>query len=600
MKKLLAVLVILASLLMLFGCVGGGDENDNNNNNGNTPPEDDTNKVHIVVLAGQSGARGKALVKDLSEEDKEENVDVDILADGLPMGELGNIPGIDESKYIDVLEPGYGDFPSEFGPEIGMGQTLASVYPKFDAEYKTVIVKYTASGSTFTDHWYSTSLINDSEASAYLNLDQSAITDKGEETGPLTNNLYSLVDKAIAELTDLGYEVVIDGMAFVHGEQDAKFDENMAIYEKALGYFISDFRAYFGDADMPVVVTEALTNSAKYSNELRAIQHRVAGSMTNVSLIETGDLTTNTFEPWHFGAEANIILGNRIAAEIVSYKETRDVKSIDEEIIDLPLGVKVDLPDYLKASFTNYYSGYVKALEYSSYDCNKAGIQEVTVKVNSVDGVKYFNIKLNITPDVAYVDGALTEYADAKKNSLPAGLGDVYVIKGAEGIYIAANIKDTEIFTDGENWHRGDMGQKGNNDDFIIYITDSDASERKTICLSAANLLRVYDSGVSLDSPDVTLEFKNLVYNNKLSDYKYHVATKGLANCGESEGLTLELYISYEDLEIEDPDNIKLCFNYNNVSSDPGGRTSEDNYLVKADGNEENTDAYFSIDELIK
>ena len=128
MKKLLAILITLATLLMLLaGCTGN---NNPNNNQGNTPPpEDDANKVHLVVLAGQSGARGKALVKDLSDEDKEANPDVDILADGLPMGELDNIPGIDESLYIDVLEPGYGDFPSEFGPEIGMGQTLASVYP---------------------------------------------------------------------------------------------------------------------------------------------------------------------------------------------------------------------------------------------------------------------------------------------------------------------------------------------------------------------------------------------------------------------------------------------------------------------------------------
>jgi hypothetical protein len=39
-------------------------------------------KVGLVVLAGQSGARGKALVSDLDEEYKEINVDVDILADG--------------------------------------------------------------------------------------------------------------------------------------------------------------------------------------------------------------------------------------------------------------------------------------------------------------------------------------------------------------------------------------------------------------------------------------------------------------------------------------------------------------------------------------
>ncbi len=600
MKKILSltlsVLLIISSLTTLAGCFDKKPDN---------PPavEDDSNKVHLVVLAGQSGARGKALVEDLPEEYKDPNVDVDILADGLPMGELGNIPEIDRSAYIDVLEPGYGDFPSEFGPEIGMGQTLASVYPKFDAEYKTVIVKYTASGSTFTDHWYSTSLIQDSEASEYLNFDQVAITDKGDETGPLTNNLYALVEKAISELTDLGYEVVIDGMAFVHGEQDAKFDANMEIYEKALACFIDDFRAYFGDEDMPVVITEALTNSAKYSNSLRSIQEKVATRMNNVSFVETGDLYTNTFEPWHFGAMDNIILGNRIAAELISYNDTREIKSIDEGVIDVPYGVEVDLPAYVKASFTNYYAGYVKASSYSPYDCNKLGEQEVEFRVNTSKGIVVYKLTVNVKKDIAYVDGQLTEYKDAKENLLPDDLGKVYVIKGEDGLYIAANIYDTEIWTDGENWHRGDMGQKGNNDDFIVYVTDGDVGDRKTICLSAANLLRVYDSGVGLDSPDVTLEFKNLVYNGKLEDYAHRVSIVGTVN-GEGSGeMMLEIYISYEDLGIEDPDAIKLCFNYNNITLVSGAKTSTDNYFVKGTADEkaeENIDSYFAINELIK
>lgn len=587
MKKLLSIILICFSLLTLVSCV-----NDD-------PPAEADDKVHIIVLAGQSGARGKALVEDLSDEDREVNVDVDILADGLPMASLDNIPGIDDSVYIDVLEPGYGDFPSEFGPEIGIGQTIASVYPKFDAEYKTVIVKYTASGSTFTDHWYSTSAINDDDVASYLNLDQVNETNKGEETGPLTNNLYQLVEMAISELNGMGYEAVIDGMAFIHGEQDAKFDDNMAIYEKALTYFINDFRSYFGDNDLPVVITEALTNSAKYSNELRDIQRSVSGDLKNVSFIEMSDLYTNTFEPWHFGAESNNVLGNRIAAEIASYNETRVVSSIDEEVINVPLGVKVDLPDYVKATFTNYYSGYIKVEEYSDYDCNKPGPQDVNFKAKTADGVKDFSLKINVSSSVAFVDGNLTEYENAKKNVLPGGLGEVYVIKGDEGLYIAADIKDREIWTDGENWHRGDMGQRGNNDDFIIYITDTDASERKTICLSSANLLRIYGSGISLDSSDVTLEFGNLVYNKKMSDYMYHVSTSGLANCQGSDGLTLELYVSYEELGIEDPSLIKLCFNYNNISSDGETRVSEDNYLVKTFGTEENTDSYFSISELV-
>lgn len=594
MKKILSILLICSLLTGLSSCILFPTKDD--------PTTPEKEKVYLIVLAGQSGARGKALVNDLSEEDKEPNIDVDILADGLPMGELENIPGIDDSKYIDILEPGYGDFPSEFGPEIGMGQTMASAYPKFDAEYKSVIVKYTASGSTFTDHWYSTSAINDAEVAAHLNLNQINETNKGEETGPLTNNLYQLVEKAVAELTELGYDVVIDGMAFVHGEQDAKFDENMLIYEKALTYFINDFRAYFGNNDMPVVVTEALTNSAKYSNTLREIQANVAKNMKNVSLIKTGDLYTNTFEPWHFGAESNNVLGNRIAAEIISYADTRVVEAIEDATINVPYGVKVELPQYLKARFTNLYTGYVKVEEYSDYDCNKLGLQDVKIKVNTAEGLKEFALKINVSDSVAFVDGVLNEYSSVNKNHLPNGLGEVYVIKGEKGLYIAADIKDSEIFTDGEDWHRGDMGQKGNNDDFIIYITDSDVSARTTVCLSSANLLRIYGNGKSLNSNDVTLEFGNLVYNKKVSDYQYHVTTEGLVNGGESGGLTLELYISYEDLGITNPESIQMCFNYNNISLIDGEKVGTDNYLVNSAGSEnaeENIESYFPLAQLI-
>ena len=62
--------------------------------------------------------------------------------------------------------------------------------------------------------------------------------------------------------------------------------------------------------------------------------------------------------------------------------------------------------------------------------------------------------------------------------------------------------------------------------------------------------------------------------------------------------MNLELFISYDDLGITNPDNIKLCFNYNNVSYD-SAKTNQDNYLVKSNGNEENIASYFSISELI-
>lgn len=590
MKKIVSILLICFLLLPLVGCIPD-------------PPQPVREKVSLVVLAGQSGARGKALVSDLDEEYKEINVDVDILADGLPMGELVNIPDINEDVYFEALEPGYGDFSSEFGPEIGMGETLASANPKFDEDYKTVIVKYTASGSTFTDHWYSSSAIADDSIASYLNFDQVNVTSDGKDTGPLTSNLYALVEKAILELSELGYEVVIEGLAFVHGEQDAKFDENMAIYEKALTYFINDFREHFNDLNMPVVITEALTNSAKYSNTLREIQANVCKSLENVSFIETDDLYTNTFEPWHFGAESNIVLGNRIAAEIISYHETRVIDKVETPAIYVPLGVEVDLPQYIKASFSNYYSGYVKVEEYSSYDCNTAGLQTIKAKVKTAEGLKEVPFLVNVVENHPYVDGNLTEYTNEKKLELPNGLGEVYVVVSNVGIYVAAKINDNEIWTDGENWKKGDMGQKGNNDDFRVYITEGEASERTTICLSAANLLRVYKNGLSLDSDDIKLEYGNLVYNKKLTNYAFHVETSGLMNCGESDGLTLEMFLSFTDLGVKNPENIKLCFNYNNVSSVNGVKSNVNNYWVA--GNltekaEENIESYFSINELIK
>lgn len=594
MKRIISILLLCFLLLPLTSCIEDPPQS-------NVPDEENT--VHLVVLAGQSGARGKALVSDLPEEYREMNVDVDILADGLPMGELSSIPDIDESSFIDALEPGYGDFSSEFGPEIGMGETLASRYPKFDADYKTVIVKYTASGSTFTDHWYSSSAIEDDSVASYLNFDQAKNTSKGTQTGSLTSNLYALVEKAIKELNDLGYDVVIDGLAFVHGEQDAKFDENMAIYEKALTYFINDFRSHFEDNDMPVVITEALTNSAKYSDTLREIQASVSKNLSNVSLVSAGGLYTNTFEPWHFGAESNIVLGNRIAAELISHNDTREINKIEEEIINVPLGAEVELPQYVRASFTNYYSGYVKVEEYSSYDCNKLGVQDVTFKVKTADGLKDYSLKINVSDSVAFVDGILNEYSSAKLNNMPNG-GKIYVIPSEDGLYIAADIHDTQVWTDGEDWHNGDMGQKGNNDDFIIYITDTSASDRITVCLSSANLLRVYGKGISLDSSDVTLEFNNMVYQKKISDYEHRATVQGLVNCGDAEGSgwTLELYLSYKELGITNSDDIKLCFNYSDITVISGEKSSSDNYFVKGelvDNPEENIESYFSISDLI-
>lgn len=602
----------LSTLLLLASCGGGGTSitpttsvdpvtsSPSVTTSMNVPEED--NKVHLIILTGQSGARGKALNSHLTEEQKEVNDEVDIMADGLTMPALSKIPEtISVRAEITELEPGFGDSGSEFGPELGMGETMRSRYLKDGDLRKSVIVKYTACGSTFTDHWYSESLLEDEELSSKLNLAQVRTNEKTQkQTGPLTNNLYQLIDATIQQLTNEGFESVIDGAVFLHGEQDAKFDVNMEIYEKALEYFIQDLRSYVDNETLPFVISEALTNSAKYSNRLREIQKTVADRVDNTTFVSNEGLYTNTFEPWHFGAQSNMELGNRLAAEVISHYDYRKVKTFEDKTITVPQGVKVSLPTYIKATFENDMEGMIKIAYTSDYDETKLGNQTVSFKATTVYGDFNGTLKV-IVNNEPYIDGQLTEYANMKKHTVD-GIGDIYVAQGKEGLYIAAKVNDNDVWTDGEAWHSGDMGQKGQNDDFRIFVASTDDAEnRVTLCLSAANLLRVYEPGTTLE--DKGLEKKNLLYQKMLEDYSYRVTTKGLTNVdegGASNGFDLELYISYTDLGI-DPEDMFLCFDYNNVTKTSGTKTATDHYFSKTNQANSELDItnYFSLTELI-
>lgn len=592
---------LLLNLLSLFSCASmmacGG--------NRDTCEEyvDDDETIHMFILAGQSGARGKALNKDLSDEDKEVNYDVDIYADGLTMPQLTSIPdGISETKTFEELKAGFGDSGTEFGPEIGMGKALASRFPKDGLSRKSVIVKYTACGSTFTDHWYSKSMLEDSSISSKLNTNQKRTLEDGSETGPLTKNLYTMIDNAKEMLESEDFKVVIDGVVFLHGEQDAKFDTNMEIYKSCLEYFIKDLRDYVQDEKLPFVIGEALTNSAKYSNKLRDIQLEVATNDDYSTFVDTLDLKTNTFEPWHFGAESNIILGKRVIEELVKGIDVREIESFDISSINVPLNEDYDLPRYLPVKFKNGTESYVIVDEYSSYDKTKEGEQEIEAKVKI--NCKYYEtkIKINVLKNYALIDGE-KDKTYTKQILLPSSKGDVNILKTDDGIYIQANINDNDVWTDGEAWHTGDMGQKNKNDDFRVYITNGEAKDRYTYALSAANLLRVYEAGTDFNgSSESSLLNKNLYYKKQINLSDYRVNTFGDVNGGKNTGYQLEMFISYDDLGYSSDDDIKLCFELSDISSNDEGKTKTETkyYLTKSEttNKENDNNSYFSLSDL--
>ena len=600
MKKSIKFMTMLGAMSLLTGC---GKQN----NDPKPIPEDD--KVHLFILAGQSGARGKALNSDLSSEDSKANKDIQIFADGYTMPELNNIPETINSKIrLKDTAPGFGDSTNEFGPELGMAKALKARFPKTEDDlYRAGIIKFSACGSTFYDDWMSESTVSDE--SLKINRDKLVTNEKLDKlTGPLTNNFYQIIDKAIETYSDLGYETVIDGVIFVHGEQDAKYDENMAVYEKALENFIKDVRGYVNNDDLPFVITEALTNSAKYSNKLREIQYKVATNTKNCIYVDTSDLYTNTFEPWHFGAESNITLGERAVSELIRLKDNRVIKDFKETTISLPINAKVDLPKYMTAIFEDD-SEAVVPVSYSEYDNTKLG--EATLKVTTNYNTHEFSkdIKINITND-PYVDGVINEftYNENETNSI----GDKVkfsVSKNDEGIFVQAKVSDNDIWTDGEAWHTGDMGQMNKNDDLEIFLDASgdsnEATSRYSIFLSSANLLRVYDKGTDTSKDDTKLANANLVYKGKANNFIHRVNTFGDVNGGSNNGMNMELFIPYSDLNIKDPSKIKMMFKYRDVSSKDNGKTKEvTSYYLKKDKEdntnfEKNLKNYFDLEELI-
>ena len=611
MKKISKNILLLTALFGLVGC--GPTSNPTTTDGDPTSTSDPTslpsvepipedNKVHIFILAGQSGARGKALASDLDRKETLENKEVQILADGYQMPALSNIAETPNQRVTyKNMSATFGDVGSEFGPELGLAKALTARYPRNDdGDYRSAIIKYTACGSTFYDHWYSESALEDSSLS--FNLEQVRTNEKlGKQVGPLTNNYYQLIDQGISYWEDSGFEVVVDGVIFSHGEQDAKFDENMAVYEKTLEYFIQDTRAYIGNPELPFIITEALTNSAKYSNELRAIQARVA-EKTGSMLLDSSDLYQNTFEPWHLGARSNVILGERAGAELIALKDNREIIEYNvEEEINVQVNTKLGLPNYLTAIFDNEYEAYVPVTWDESFNPTEVGTYNVKATASYNTHVYEQEVEVNVVNN-PHVNGYIDDVQYGKETKV----GDKVTVKFAttdEGLYVAAKATDDDIWTDGEEWKQNDMGQMGKNDDLGIYITTGTAEDRFTVMLSSCDVLRVYKKGYDTTAIASNMPENNLHFKNQTPNFAHRTLTEGVVNGGECSEIRWEMFISYEDLGIENAADLKVFARYSDISSENGTGTDKVEVKTYFEGSnashEKDIANYIAINDLI-
>ena len=244
----------------------------------------------------------------------------------------------------------------------------------------------------------------------------------------------------------------------------------------------------------------------------------------------------------------------------------------------------------------------VPVSSYEEFDDSTSGIK--TTKVNfDYNGHHFdFDIEINVK-ETPFVDGDLSESAYARAKAFKLGEKvNVKLVNSDKGLFVATDIDDDDISTDGEDWHNNDLGQMNVNDDLEIYITDSDVDNRYSIMLSSANLLRVYDRGFDTTKITSTMPTNNLVIQGRTTNFSHQVKTQGEMNGGVANGMKMELFISYEDLGFTETSNLKVLFEYNDVSFDGTSKTNSSSYCGASsinDSYELDITNYINLTELL-
>ena len=198
-----------------------------------------------------------------------------------------NRPETVGNGWVD-LQPGFGWYPSEFGPEVSLGYALSQKYPN-DQIY---LVKYAKGASTLVADW------------------------RPDGTGECYNWFQKRVDAALKSLS--GSNPVIAGMIWMQGEGDAKTTAAANAYGQNLTNLIAKVRSDFATPDMPFVIGRISDYylSRVGGATVRTAQMNVANLDENVSWFSTDELEYAYVG--HFGTQGQIDLGNLFAAEFPS------------------------------------------------------------------------------------------------------------------------------------------------------------------------------------------------------------------------------------------------------------------------------------------
>lgn len=187
-----------------------------------------------------------------------------------------------------------------FGPEIALAATLSR-----HLNQPLALVKYARNGTNLETQW------------------------NPRQEDSLYHQMLERVQRAIAELSRLGYEVEIAGFFWMQGESDAKSDRYMASnYAPNFTHFISRLRQDLNQPELPVIyglipiINQQSTTpfgTFEYGDIVREAQFQVYQSVPQTRVVETLYFSRSP-DNLHFNSLGLMSLGHHFALQWLQMK----------------------------------------------------------------------------------------------------------------------------------------------------------------------------------------------------------------------------------------------------------------------------------------
>ncbi|MEM9832823.1 MAG: sialate O-acetylesterase [Bacteroidota bacterium] len=235
-------------------------------------------KRYVILMGGQSNMVGSGRVADL---------DTVTIPDNVTYFNRGMYPDFSQDS-------------AKFGPEVGLSQVLHQHFP--DSNF--LLVKYAIGGASLLD-W-----APDYDSTR-------AVITGNARFGAMYDSLWKYVDQAIAT-TDEATEIV--ALLWMQGERDARIPEAGVDYYPNFENFIERVRQDADRPNLPIIFGLVNPDHTRYAavEIVQAAQHRIAGEMDYVRMVNTSDL-----KKWddkvHYNSAGQLELGRRFGEALVEH-----------------------------------------------------------------------------------------------------------------------------------------------------------------------------------------------------------------------------------------------------------------------------------------